>query len=271
MENTKQNAVGKRNILSKCPIPSVKYQPLCRFTLIELLVVIAIIGILASLLLPVLGKAKAMGKTIKCASNLKQCGMTMLMYVSDSDGYFPCYRENPTSNDNNEDGYYLCVIARYAKIPHDKSVGSILQCPEDIPHSRPGYELQARTLFTNYTGVREYEHTYFLYTSYGGSVALFKDSKVNGVLPQVKTSHMKKPVETFMLTDASNHTLRQWNQYFYIRHNRGVNMAFADGHVTDFRKFIMPIPTGTACGENGSVYKTVMTHVLTEFPWSKTW
>jgi len=42
------------------------------FTLLEMLVVIAIIGILAALLLPVLGRAKVTGKRAICLNNFKQ-------------------------------------------------------------------------------------------------------------------------------------------------------------------------------------------------------
>jgi prepilin-type N-terminal cleavage/methylation domain-containing protein/prepilin-type processing-associated H-X9-DG protein len=59
------------------------------FTLIELLVVIAIIAILAALLLPSLATAKAKAWRLQCASQMRQLGFGIQMFVSDNDDRYP--------------------------------------------------------------------------------------------------------------------------------------------------------------------------------------
>lgn len=59
------------------------------FTMIELLVVIAIIGILASLLLPALTRAKGAGHRTSCVNRMKQWAVALQMYADDNQDFIP--------------------------------------------------------------------------------------------------------------------------------------------------------------------------------------
>lgn len=59
------------------------------FTLIELLTVIAIIGILAAILIPVVGKARDSAARATDVSHLRQIGLGIHLYADDNEGRLP--------------------------------------------------------------------------------------------------------------------------------------------------------------------------------------
>jgi prepilin-type N-terminal cleavage/methylation domain-containing protein/prepilin-type processing-associated H-X9-DG protein len=71
-------------------------KPAAAFTLIELLVTMAIIGILASLILPALGRAKEGGRTTFCQGNLHQIGVALQIYVQESRNLMPTMYDQAT-------------------------------------------------------------------------------------------------------------------------------------------------------------------------------
>jgi len=60
------------------------------FTLAEALVVVGIIGVLASILLPSLGRVREQGRIAVCANNERRIFEAVVAYANDNDRYLPC-------------------------------------------------------------------------------------------------------------------------------------------------------------------------------------
>ena len=75
-----------------------KQRPTCdrAFTVVELLVTITIVGLLAALLLPVLGRSKEEARLTQCLGNLRQIGCGFEMYLDDQGDRFPSHPVNWT-------------------------------------------------------------------------------------------------------------------------------------------------------------------------------
>ena len=210
------------------------------FTLLELLAVIATIAILASLLLPILGRTKVKALRANCISNLNQLGLGWAMYAQDNNGLlvesYPVNNpyawvqgdvslQSEASDENN---------IRNGKLFSYNPSLSIYRCPSDRGVMIAGERVQA---------VRSYSMNGFM----GGrnpTLGHIPPSAGNFVMFYAKDSEIPRPSQLFVLLDEDERSIgdgfyvtdpdgRVWMDFPSIskhRHAFSFALNFADGH-----------------------------------------
>lgn len=237
------------------------------FTLLELLVVIAIIGILAALLLPVLGRAKDRARDATCIANLRQWTVAWKSYTDDNSDKFMSGTVTGSDWPRGEwvlyfKSYYnllLCPKATARRGPgaHEVQVPiTALNAVDwggptsafDFPISSvsdPSLPLIASYALncwvynpdTNHVQGRVATYHWRRYTapSQPSSTPLFLDSMWRGGGPDAKDHPPLFNGEEMDQHDERNAALNEMGSFSIIRHSKGVNVLYFDGSVRNTR------------------------------------
>jgi prepilin-type N-terminal cleavage/methylation domain-containing protein len=227
----------------------------CRgFSLVELLVIIVIIGVLASLLLPALSKAKSLAQRTTCLSNLRQMGLAWTSYTDENDGKlvhsFPgtTTSRNPyvwvMGNMTNASEAASTRLISLGKLFEHVNNSTVYHCPAD-----KGVQIGGQTVPT----VRSYSMN-----SYMGSRRLYGSlwnqpiSKAATDYPAFyeKETELQNPSQLWIFIEEDERTISDGFFTFdptgkeYLghlpansaqRHNFGFSLNFGDGHAEIWR------------------------------------
>ncbi len=211
------------------------------FTLIELLLVIAIIAILASLLVPGLGRAKQTAKSAGCINNYRQLQLAWRLYADDHDGQLP-----PNQGGGGPD--------QGRTLAYPSWVGGSLADGDPSDNTDP------KTMLSGIGNIGKYTQNSGIYkcpsdrsTAPRGNIRLprVRSCSMNSFVGAVGTTidfavyhrieEIKRPCELIIFIDEHEDSINDGN--FFVgwhvvgwealpgsRHNGGATLSFSDGH-----------------------------------------
>lgn len=197
--------------------------------MIELLVVIAVIAILAALLFPAVGRARAAARKTTCINNARQINLALRMYADD-------HQDAIRAITNQEDLYvtYKESIQPYLSRNPSNTNDQLFACPAD-DFNCDNHAISDLFLFEHVEGKSFHRQTATHYSSYffNGEAADKPETRM-GQKPFSSVREPSRVVLAGELSGAFGLSAHDRKEPYQFNNARNV-MSFVDGHVNYIR------------------------------------
>lgn len=187
------------------------------FTLTELLAVIAIIGVLAAILIPVVGSVRESAHGSRCAGNLRQMAIGAQAYGNDNKGVILPWRP-PVGK-----AYWMTSLAPYVGVNRPPAPAvvedSVFMCPDETPN-------QSEALYYTEDRIRT-RYSINLHIAWDGAESTGWQRRT------VRYNELEHPGRTYLFIDlfGAGGGGSWMGPALVYPHKGKVNVAFTDGHV----------------------------------------